>query len=216
MTVSVRICNLLRRAGLPLYRLCHKGWRILGLRLAKCYLTWHGVEFGAGLKMYSLPLCRRHPDATVKLGRHVAVLNTLRENPAGVCHRTVLVANRPGARLVIGDHVGISGAVIFCSEEIVIEDYVGIGAGARIYDTDFHPVSAHVRREEKSGIIRCAPVHIREGAWIAANVTILKGVTIGARSVVATGAVVTRDIPADTLAAGIPARVVRSLLPAEQ
>ena len=57
-----------------------------------------------------------------------------------------------------------------------------------------------------------APVVIEESVWLCANVTVLKGVTIGARSVIATGSVVTRDIPPDTLAGGVPAKPLRSLL----
>jgi maltose O-acetyltransferase len=55
------------------------------------------------------------------------------------------------------------------------------------------------------------PVSIEDGAWIAARVTILPGVTIGRGTVVAAGAVVTRDVPPNTLAAGVPARVKREL-----
>lgn len=55
-----------------------------------------------------------------------------------------------------------------------------------------------------------APVVIGDGVWIGARATILKGVTIGDGAVVAAGAVVTRDVPAHSLVAGVPARVVRA------
>jgi len=113
--------------------------------------------------------------------------------------------------LSIGDHVGISGAVIFCSREIVIEDYVKVGAGAKIYDTDFHPLGAADRRKNLASAIKTAPVRICDDAWIGADAAVLKGVTVGARSVLGAGAIVTRDIAADTVAAGVPARPVRSL-----
>ena len=56
-----------------------------------------------------------------------------------------------------------------------------------------------------------APIHIGENVWLGANVTVLGGVTIGDNAVIAAGAVVTKNIPPNTVAAGVPARVVRTL-----
>ncbi|RMF23234.1 MAG: acyltransferase [Cyanobacteria bacterium J083] len=53
------------------------------------------------------------------------------------------------------------------------------------------------------------PTHIGDGVWIGANVTILKGVTIGDRTIVGAGSVVTKDLPADAIAVGMPARVIK-------
>ena len=55
------------------------------------------------------------------------------------------------------------------------------------------------------------PVHIEENAWLGANATILPGVTVGKNAIVAAGAVVTKDVPANTIVAGIPARVIKHL-----
>ncbi|UCG58918.1 MAG: acyltransferase [Phycisphaerales bacterium] len=179
--------------------------------MTRTYLSLHGVKAPKNLCTRSLPFCRRHPKAVIELGNDLTICNKLRENAAGISHRTVLVANQPGARLVVGNHVGISGAVLFCSKEIIIEDYVNIGTGARIYDTDFHALSAKDRRRNTPGAVKAAPVRICEDVWVGSNVIILKGVTVGARSILATGSVVTKDIPPDTVAAGVPARPVRTL-----
>ena len=56
-----------------------------------------------------------------------------------------------------------------------------------------------------------APIHIRKNAWIGANATIMQGVTIGENVVIAAGAVVTSDVPDNTVAGGIPARVIKSI-----
>ena len=53
---------------------------------------------------------------------------------------------------------------------------------------------------------------IEDDVWLCANVTVLKGVTIGARSIIAAGSIVTHDVPPDTLAGGIPAKPIRSIL----
>lgn len=55
------------------------------------------------------------------------------------------------------------------------------------------------------------PVTIGNDVWIGGNVTILPGVTIGDRAVIAAGAVVTKDIPANTVAGGVPAKVIKEL-----
>jgi acetyltransferase-like isoleucine patch superfamily enzyme len=70
-----------------------------------------------------------------------------------------------------------------------------------------HPVAPDQRR----AYLTAAPITIETNVWIGAAATILPGVNVGADSVVAAGAVVTRDVPPATLVAGVPARVVRQL-----
>ena len=74
-------------------------------------------------------------------------------------------------------------------------------------DPDRRPSTSATRRTR----ITTAPIHIGRGAWIAAGGTVLQGVTVGDDAVVAAGAVVTKDVPARTLVAGVPARVIRAL-----
>ena len=64
---------------------------------------------------------------------------------------------------------------------------------------------------EKRHILHPAPIRIGSRVWIGANVVITKGVTIGDNSIIAAGAVVTHDIPANVMAAGVPAKVLREL-----
>ncbi len=89
---------------------------------------------------------------------------------------------------------------------IDIGDQVMIGPNVSIL-TSGHPVEPSRRR---SGVV-AKPVVIENNVWIGAGAIILGGVTIGENSVVAAGAVVTRDVPRDTLAGGNPARVIRSI-----
>lgn len=90
---------------------------------------------------------------------------------------------------------------LYCFEKITIGNNVAIGENVIIRDSDNHSLSGqrHIS----------APIEICDNVWIGMNATILKGVTIGEGSVIAAGAVVTHDIPPHSLAAGVPAKVIR-------
>lgn len=113
----------------------------------------------------------------------------------------------------IGKNVYVGYDVIFdriYPDQIIIEDYVEIG--------DRSIISAHSRgsmilRDSYKREIK--PVTIRRGAWIMPGVIIVPGVEIGEMSVVATGAVVTKDVPSEHMVAGVPARVVKDLRKAQ-
>ena len=177
--------------------------------LVKTYLYLIGVEIAGAVDICSFPICRRHRAARIILGEGVVIRNKLSENLAGIGNRTVLVANGPGGQLEIGHQVKISGAVLYCTDRITIEEYVNIGVGARIYDTDFHPIDWAERRS--GGSPASAPVCVCRDVWIGAFATILKGVTIGERSIVAAGAVVVSDVPADCIVGGVPAKIIKHL-----
>ena len=87
-----------------------------------------------------------------------------------------------------------------------IADDVMIGPNVSII-TSGHPIEPSQRR----ATVVAKPIAIRRNVWIAANVTIIGGVTVGENSVVAAGSVVTRDVPPNTLVGGNPARVIRSI-----
>jgi maltose O-acetyltransferase len=65
--------------------------------------------------------------------------------------------------------------------------------------------------DHRAGKLAPKPVHIMNGVWLGARVIVLPGVTIGAGVVVGAGSLVNRDLPADTLCAGVPARVIREI-----
>ena len=87
-----------------------------------------------------------------------------------------------------------------------------------ILDTDVHQLDYLARRGVRVSdkvdditTVQSAPITIEDDVWIGANCQILKGVTIGARSIIGAGSVVTKSIPADCIAAGNPCRVIRTL-----
>lgn len=115
-----------------------------------------------------------------------------------------------GRGIVIGEGCFINHRVFLDNAApVTIAQNVSIGPGVTVI-TGSHSVSDGERR---AGQPRASAVDIREGAWIGASVTILPGVTIGSGALVAAGSLVSRDVPANTLVTGVPARAVRDLPP---
>lgn len=114
----------------------------------------------------------------------------------------------------IGKHVFLGGGNILDRvrpDLITIEDDVSLAGGVYIL-THSNP-TAPLREilGESSHVIK--PVHIKKGAWIAINVVILPGVTIGENSIVSTGSVVRKDVPPYTIVGGVPAVVLKKIKP---
>jgi acetyltransferase-like isoleucine patch superfamily enzyme len=109
-------------------------------------------------------------------------------------------------RFVIGNHVWIGPQSYFDARDLVIEDYVGWGPGAKVLGSEHVgiPIDVPVIQTD----LRIAPVRIQAWADIGTNAVILPGVTVGRGSIVGAGAVVTRDVAPFTVVAGVPARVI--------
>lgn len=116
----------------------------------------------------------------------------------------------PGATLTIGNNVGMSSTRLWIHESARIGNNVKIGGCVLITDTDAYPMDYVARRSSNEGT-KSAPVVIEDDVWVGAHCIILKGVTIGARSIIGAGSVVTKSIPADCVAAGNPCKVIKLL-----
>ena len=113
-----------------------------------------------------------------------------------------------GFNITIGDRTFINYDCVFLDcNRITIGDDVQIAPGVHIY-TATHPLDAKTRR---SGLEYALPVSIGDGVWLGGRVTVCPGVSIGSNTVVGTGSVVTRDLPANVLAVGNPCRIIRQL-----
>lgn len=117
---------------------------------------------------------------------------------------------REGATLCIGNNAGLNGVLVYASNSVHIGDNVCVGGGTRIMDTDFHPLDYNARKNGIEGTYS-APIVIENDVFVGTECLILKGVTIGARSIVAAGSVVTKNIPSDEVWGGNPAHFIRSL-----
>lgn len=144
----------------------------------------------------------------ILIGKNVTINSSENSNPTSGFNHTHLSVG-PKGKLIIGNNVGISQACISSYEEVIIEDNVFIGSGVKIWDTDFHPISFRERVNNFS--CKTKSIHICNGAFIGACSIILKGVTIGERSVIGAGSVVTKDIPNDEIWGGNPARFIKRI-----
>ncbi|EAC6873201.1 acetyltransferase [Listeria monocytogenes] len=112
-----------------------------------------------------------------------------------------------GKHITFGKNIFINLNVTFVDlGGIMIEDNVLIGPGARLVTVN-HLVSPKKRRG-----LRVAPICVKQNAWIGANATILSGVTIGENAIVAADATVTKDVPANVVVAGSPAKQIRKII----
>jgi acetyltransferase-like isoleucine patch superfamily enzyme len=147
-------------------------------------------------------------NGTIAFGRHVEFgWPTAISFHTGYCH---LEAATPESRIDIGDGVQVSNNAFFKSQGpgIRIGDGGLIGSEVTIFDSDFHDLHPERRR---GGQPRMAAVELAENVFVGDRVLILKGVRIGANSVIGAGSVVTDSIPDGVIAAGNPARVIRKL-----
>jgi acetyltransferase-like isoleucine patch superfamily enzyme len=167
----------------------------------------------------------KHPSARVELGGHLllggwdggpqteertkislgegSVLRT--EGNVVIGSGTHIVVG-PRARLTLGpDSIISSKCRVVCRQSITLKSGAGISWDTLIMDTDHHALVVDGEPRPRHG-----PIEIGEWVWSGAGVKIMKGVTIGDRAVIATGAVVVSDVPAHTLVGGVPARVLKT------
>ncbi|MBP3447801.1 MAG: acyltransferase [Clostridia bacterium] len=144
----------------------------------------------------------------IVFGDRVRINSSGKANPIGGGDRTYLQVLKE-AKLTIGNDVGLSNCAITCGEQIAIGNFVRIGAGVKIYDTDFHSLNPFERtaKPEIPNVVT-KPIVIEDYAFIGAGSCILKGVTIGKYSVVGAGSVVTKSIPTGEIWAGNPAKKI--------
>lgn len=186
------IADILRRR----LRLAAGSWYYLTAR-------WKGVEFRGKPLIAGKPVFRRYPGTRISIGKNAEFLSGKRDNLIGINRPCMLSTFNDGTTLEIGDHCGLSGTVIGAHISITLGNHVKCGANTLITDGDWHP------EDPRSG--SPAPVVIGNNVWLGVNSVILKGVTIGENTVIGANAVVTRDIPANVIAAGNPCKVIRPL-----
>lgn len=145
------------------------------------------------------------------LGNDVTINSGKRFNPIGGDTRSIFSVGKNG-NIIIGNRSGLSNTAIISYDKVTIGNNVLIGGSCKIYDTDFHSLNYEKRMLlSLDPDIKTIPVIIKDGAFIGAHSIILKGVTIGERSIVGAGSVVTKSIPNGEIWAGNPAKLIRKI-----
>lgn len=202
MSALITFLSRLPRVGTVLRMHFYRRWNPLRLRLTGCTVGKHSNIINS---IYLF----REPNAQITLGDHVTITSGEGFNP--ICRNVhACLCARGNGIIEIGDHTGMSSPCIWATNHIKIGRHVLIGGDCMIMDNDAHNLDAVERRDHTlAREVKSAPITIEDEAFIGAHCIVLKGVTIGARSVIGSGSVVTRDIPADCVAAGNPCKVIR-------
>lgn len=190
------------------YRLKRTWWKVA----FNPVLRASGVEIAEKVQIQGWPIVSMAKDSLIKIGARCVVCSDSGINALGINHPVVLRTLSPGAEIVIGEDTGLSGGSICAAKSVRIGAGCLIGANVTLADTDFHAIDPNNRRYNRNpDEIAVSPIVIEDNVFIGADVFVLKGVTIGKNSVIGAGAVVTRDIPENSIAAGNPAKVIRRL-----
>lgn len=161
---------------------------------------WHlrsATKLGSKVRLWGTPVLRNK--GRLIIGDRVRIASDVATTELGV---------GPNGCLDIGDSAFINyGCSIAATLSVRIGARCNIGSHVTIMDNDFHQLDPERRNE----LPPSAPIVLEENVWLGVRVVVLRGVTIGAGSVVAAGSIVVRDVPARSLAGGVPARVIRAL-----
>jgi acetyltransferase-like isoleucine patch superfamily enzyme len=154
---------------------------------AMCRTAGHSLQTGPGIVL-------KHAE-TMELGDAVFLGSQ------------TMIQGRYDGTCRIGNHVWIGPHAYFDARNLVIEDYVGWGPGAKVLGSSHtgNPIDVPIIATE----LTIKPVIIGYGADIGTNATILPGVHVGAHAIVGAGAVVTTDVPEYAVVAGVPAKLIR-------
>ena len=169
----------------------------------RLYLRMIGVELSSDVEFRGWTSFFRARHSMITIGCGVRFISNQYYNHIGLNHKCIICTHRPYAKIIIGDSVAMSSSTINSWDSIRIGNNVRIGANCVIMDSDFH------LDDNRTNVAR--PINIENNVWLGGNVVVMKGVTIGENSIIGMNSIVTKDIPANSIAVGSPAKVVKNL-----
>ncbi len=175
-------------------------FNLLYARLIGIKILGH-IEFNGWTSFF------RSTNSIIEIGENCIFNSVCYKNHIGINHRCILSVTPPDDStrgiLKIGDNCGFSGTSIWCFNKIIIGNNVRCGANTLIMDGDAH------FDDPRTSVPK--PIIIKDNVFLGANVIVKKGVTIGENSVIGMNSVVTHDIPANSIAVGIPCKVIKTI-----
>lgn len=174
--------------------------RICSTLIVRAKLSLMGIKIGKNSIFHGNSSFFRYPLSEIKIGDNCTFVSHSYINPRGINHRCIFQTGEKGAYIHIGNNCGFSGVSVVSSAGIIIKDNVLIGANVKIGDREDHLERYNVPAK---------PIVIEENVWIGMNCIILKGVRIGRNSIIAAGSVVTKDVPDNCIAGGVPCKFIK-------
>lgn len=170
-------------------------------------------KYGKKINIDGKVFIRSQQPGTIFIGNNFTINSRPGSNLVGVTNYASFQSLGTGI-IQIGNNCGFTSTVLSARTSIKIGDNVKIGGNTKVYDHDYHSLNYIERRNSISDTKGCktAAVEIGDDVFIGANVTILKGVKIGARSIIGTGSVIAlKNIPEDSVVTGNPAQILKNL-----
>lgn len=201
-------------------RFCSKICSSLYIGWNKIYFFLNNIKYGKNFRVFNHLYLKIHVGALVQIGNNCTIMSGAGLNPLSRNIKTCIYVGKK-ATLKLGNDVGISSSTLWVKESVSIGNSVAIGADFIIMDTDAHNLDWKIRCSEETNeygesvdmvTAASAPIVIEDNVLVGARCIILKGVTIGARSIIGSGSIVTKDIPSDCIAAGNPCKVIKSIV----
>ncbi|MBX7045897.1 MAG: acyltransferase [Ignavibacteria bacterium] len=169
-----------------------------------------GGKHGKNLKIDGKVFVRSQSKKTIFIGNNFSLNTRPGSNLVGINNFASFQSFDEG-QILIGDDCGFTSTVFSSRKSIKVGNNVKIGGNVRVFDHDYHSMNYLERRkpETDSSNAKSEPVEIGDDVFIGTNSIILKGVKIGARSIIGAGSVVSiKNIPEDSLVAGNPAQLI--------
>lgn len=201
-------------------RFCSKICSSLYIGWNKIYFFLNNIKYGKNFRVFNHLYLKIHVGALVQIGNNCTIMSGAGLNPLSRNIKTCIYVGKK-ATLKLGNDVGISSSTLWVKESVSIGNSVAIGADCIIMGTDAHNLDWKIRCSEETNeygesvdmvTAASAPIVIEDNVLVGARCIILKGVTIGARSIIGSGSIVTKDIPSDCIAAGNPCKVIKSIV----
>ena len=174
--------------------------------------NWKNVKHSKAITFTGLPIVSGSEMGEITIGDRVVLCSRSYVTALGVRSPVIMRILSPNATISIGSDVGLSGTVICAAKSIAIGERCLFGADVMVFDTDFHNPEPKNRRFSTPDWDRISkPVSIGNDVFIGTRSIIMKGVTIGDGAIIGAGSVVVSDVPANSIAAGSPAKFIKNL-----
>ena len=187
--------------------------RLIGTTFFRIKAFMFGVKVLGSVECYGSVHILRAPRSEISVGKNCIIVSaTKRCTSSSIFAPTRLWTLSGSAKIIIGEGVGLNGtSIVARSRTVRIGNGTMIAPNVTIMDSDFHAQWPPENRLSGPSFENDSDVTIGTNVWICTQCIILKGVTIGNNSIIGAGTIVTKDIPSNVVAGGVPAKVIKRL-----